>query len=593
MGNGSSRSEFAPDGEPPDYTLADEHSINRGTCVIRQPLLKFHSVHGENIQILSAGRRARRKDSFCKSLAFSNRPILVDEVVCVKLTEVSDAWSGVLRFGVTSVDPETFRDVELPKFACPDLTSKSGFWAKALPDRYCVQNCILHFMVNSEGTLHYGINGLSKGVFLNRINVNTNLWALWDIYGNSKAIEFVDTASALASEVMLSRNSTIIPPDPVDTRPDPNALRFHRICGVNAQVDDRRAAYVFTSRPIKMDEQMTIIVIKYTSDFMGSMAFGLTSCDPASIRNIADLPTDSDNLLERPEYWVSIRTMAREAVRQSAVETSSRLSRELAAMRVELPPVQVGSLGEDRSNAALEMERNLANETVERTHSTHSNIQLRSHSPVLPARPSSYASPSVYPVLGERVEIPPLTTSITRASTRSPAVYSSSSSVSSRPGHAPSFRTDRTAGARSFSTSRNLGVLLETPDRPASAPRFVSSSSRFADSRISCSPSSLTSSAGAAAGLPSSSSAPVVAEETASAATPTITTPTDGSMKSERTTENDSECIICMSEKANAVLYRCGHLCCCFACAKSTMDGSGQCPLCRQIIMDVIRCYPG
>ena len=47
--------------------------------------------------------------------------------------KVSDTWSGVLRFGVTSVDPSSFRDLELPKFACPDLTSKAGFHAKPLP----------------------------------------------------------------------------------------------------------------------------------------------------------------------------------------------------------------------------------------------------------------------------------------------------------------------------------------------------------------------------------------------------------------------------------------------------------------------------
>lgn len=44
-----------------------------------------------------------------------SRPILVNEVVCVKLTEVENAWSGVLRFGVTNVDPASFRDIELPK----------------------------------------------------------------------------------------------------------------------------------------------------------------------------------------------------------------------------------------------------------------------------------------------------------------------------------------------------------------------------------------------------------------------------------------------------------------------------------------------
>lgn len=86
MGNNSSRSgsSFCTffyttylvvdlDAEPADFTYADEHSINRGTCVLRQPILKFHSIHGDNLTIARAGRCARRKESFCKSLCFSNR----------------------------------------------------------------------------------------------------------------------------------------------------------------------------------------------------------------------------------------------------------------------------------------------------------------------------------------------------------------------------------------------------------------------------------------------------------------------------------------------------------------------------------------
>jgi protein neuralized len=65
------------------------------------------------------------------------RPILVDEIVCIKLSEVSTLWSGVLRFGVTTTDPASFRDIELPKFACPDLTSKTGYWAKVKILKLC------------------------------------------------------------------------------------------------------------------------------------------------------------------------------------------------------------------------------------------------------------------------------------------------------------------------------------------------------------------------------------------------------------------------------------------------------------------------
>lgn len=71
------------------------------------------------------------------------------------------------------------------------MTSKAGFWAKALAERYSIDKGILHFYINSSGELHYGINGVNKGLFLNKINVSLPLWIVMDIYGNSIGIEFV------------------------------------------------------------------------------------------------------------------------------------------------------------------------------------------------------------------------------------------------------------------------------------------------------------------------------------------------------------------------------------------------------------------
>lgn len=39
------------------------------------------------------------------------------------------------------------------------------------------------------------------------------------------------------------------------------------------------------------------------------MAFGLTCCDPVNLQG-STLPVDSDDLLERPEYWVGIKDVA-------------------------------------------------------------------------------------------------------------------------------------------------------------------------------------------------------------------------------------------------------------------------------------------
>src|SRR5688572_14225770 len=96
----------------------------------------FHSLHSENIQLSADHRRARRCETFCKGICFSSRPIAVNERVYLRFAEVSTSWSGVLRFGFTAHDPATMQREALPRYACPDLTNKPGYWAKALPERF-------------------------------------------------------------------------------------------------------------------------------------------------------------------------------------------------------------------------------------------------------------------------------------------------------------------------------------------------------------------------------------------------------------------------------------------------------------------------
>lgn len=43
--------------------------------------------------------------------------------------------------------------------------------------------------------------------------------------------------------------------------------------------------------------------------YLGGLALGLTSCDPATLQHY-DLPDDSDLLLDRPEYWVVSKDVA-------------------------------------------------------------------------------------------------------------------------------------------------------------------------------------------------------------------------------------------------------------------------------------------
>ncbi|VDO19826.1 unnamed protein product [Heligmosomoides polygyrus] len=67
--------------------------------------------------------------------------------------------------------------------------------------------------------------------------------------------------------------------------------------------------YVFTERPIRNNEKIVIEVVGVQQLYKGGLAFGVTCCDPSTLR-ATDLPDDSSDLIEMPQYWVGIKDIA-------------------------------------------------------------------------------------------------------------------------------------------------------------------------------------------------------------------------------------------------------------------------------------------
>lgn len=280
-------------------------------------------------------------------MTFSARPVKVNERVCVRFAEISNNWSGVIRFGFTCQDPSSLEG-SLPKYACPDLTNKPGFWGKALHERFCQRDNVLFYYVSTSGEVHYGINGEEKGLFITDVDTRGPLWAMIDIYGNSTACEFLDSRTYMCNNVqpLMRQQSAPLPSPPGQDIYDINEriqsvtissdrrqtihnsnnmmnqsvisgyqpIPLHPLVGRNVVLtQDRTVAtrvenefcqgYVFTQRPIKYGEQFIIQILKNDSLYGGSLAIGLTSCNPSTLQS-SELPDDSDVLLDRPEYWV-------------------------------------------------------------------------------------------------------------------------------------------------------------------------------------------------------------------------------------------------------------------------------------------------
>ena len=76
--------------------------------------LRFHHICGEQIR-LSADRTVASRERLSHNMVFTNRPILPNEIVQILVEEISNDFYGLIRIGLTLIDPGSFTQRTLPK----------------------------------------------------------------------------------------------------------------------------------------------------------------------------------------------------------------------------------------------------------------------------------------------------------------------------------------------------------------------------------------------------------------------------------------------------------------------------------------------
>ncbi|XP_047936341.2 E3 ubiquitin-protein ligase NEURL1B isoform X6 [Anser cygnoides] len=353
----------------PYYSLPNSSHERRSVLAVTEPP-RFHSqAKGKNVRLDAHSRRATRRNSFCNGVTFTNRPIHLYEKVRLKLVAVHHGWSGALRFGFTIHDPSQMSSDDIPKYACPDLVTRPGYWAKALPERFAVRDNILAFWVDRHGRVFYSINDEEPILFHCGIKVSSPLWALIDVYGITHEVQILDSMFAetmTSARLSTARLSTCLPQSNHDSANFNNNelennqvvakianlnlsrvpglatdnhlipccpnrrqrapgvpafldtdLRFHPTRGPDITFSqDRMVActnwqesnrtLVFSDRPLHIGESLFVEVGHLGLPYYGALSFGITSCDPSTLRT-NELPADPDFLLDRKEYWVVYR----------------------------------------------------------------------------------------------------------------------------------------------------------------------------------------------------------------------------------------------------------------------------------------------
>uniref|UniRef100_A0A2K5KGK7 RING-type E3 ubiquitin transferase n=2 Tax=Colobus angolensis palliatus TaxID=336983 RepID=A0A2K5KGK7_COLAP len=184
------------DPSPPARLLATRPCCGPGPE--RRPVLgeapRFHAqAKGKNVRLDGHSRRATRRNSFCNGVTFTQRPIRLYEQVRLRLVAVRPGWSGALRFGFTAHDPSLMSAQDIPKYACPDLVTRPGYWAKALPENLALRDTVLAYWADRHGRVFYSVNDGEPVLFHCGVAVGGPLWALIDVYGITDEVQLLGT----------------------------------------------------------------------------------------------------------------------------------------------------------------------------------------------------------------------------------------------------------------------------------------------------------------------------------------------------------------------------------------------------------------
>ncbi|KAM9847771.1 E3 ubiquitin-protein ligase NEURL1-like [Aulostomus maculatus] len=532
------------------------------------PLLFHPSTKGSQIVMDMSQKTVKRQASFCNAITFSNRPIAVYEQVRLRITKKQCCWSGALRLGFTSKDPSRINPDTLPKYACPDLVSQSGFWAKALPEELSNEGNVISFWVDKKGRVFYRINDSSPMLFFSGVQVSEPLWALIDVYGLTRGIQLLDSEMVpmdflrprsfaaphrsttqpnrddprlsislcdltLQQQEMhleeddedeerlhsLSSASCHVPqnsqnlqqssllPSHFDTD-----VHIHAVHGIHvtrldkhtvARLDHRgdERTLVFTSRPMRCSETV-FVKVKAGSPRPGSLSYGVTSCDPATLRP-SDLPSNPESLVDRKEFWAVCRV------------TVPLHSGDILGFVVNAEGEVIMSHNGVSAGMQLCVDNSRPLWMFYGLHSTLTQLRILGSSPHPdPRGPSAPSSPSCTP--------------------NTPTMLCSGNS------------------------EPNLNIPFNIN---------LNSSLNFNYQNI------FSSSTGTTPSSPFSSH------------------PESPTFQSWSDSWSD-ECTICYENVVDTVLYACGHMCLCYACGlKLKKMANACCPICRRTIKDIIKTY--
>lgn len=317
-------------------------------------------------------------------------------------------------------------------------------------------------------------------------------------------------------------------------------MEWHQQRGKHANIsEDRRTAlrvqaeycnaYVFTNRPLQSGERLVVQVLAIDPEFSGGLTFGLTTCNPSNI-DPNELPEDADELLNRPEYWIVNKDV--------------------------VPKPEAGDELSFLKSATGEVKfcKNGGNQTTLLHVDDSADFWMFF---------DMYGCTIALRCLGVQVPV-----SNTNSSGSLRVENSQSSPLQPQTVNLPPQQAVSTTPALPPRPSKQIPPLRPprrepplppVPPRPTNACTINERESTLPDTSFDASIS--------------------------------VNRHRENEECEEANDNANNECTVCFEADANCVIYKCGHICVCFKCGQDIKRDSGLCPICREVITDVIMTY--
>ncbi|XP_045573765.1 E3 ubiquitin-protein ligase NEURL1B isoform X1 [Salmo salar] len=543
---------------------------------------RFHpQAKGKNIRLDGQLRRATRKNSFCNGITFSQRPVRLYQKVRLRLSGVHNGWSGALRFGFTSLDPSELNSSNIPKYACPDLVTRPGYWAKALPERLAIRNNVLSFWADRHGRVFYSINEEEPVLFHCGLSIGCPLWAIIDIYGLTQEVTLLESkfAESVGSSCLsAARLSAYLPQSSHDSANyNNNQLENNQAAAKMATLQLNN----YSSNSLNNYSQM-IPCCTTSSATTSSSSSSVPFSAPRLVR--AGLPSQLDTDLHfHPVRGPDVILSAdRSAACIHFLESSRTLVFSDRPLRVrETLYVEVGHLGLPYFGALL----------FGLTSCDPGSL----HAGELPADPEVLLDRKEYWVVYRGFPMPCSGDVLSFSLTPSGEVHHGVNGAA----RGRLLCVDSSQKLWAFFTLhgavnrlRILGTLQSSPSSPSSQSSSSSSSSPDdSDSDLAFSVNRSSSESSLVTAPSSPLSPPVSPTLSPPPCLPHPVSPTLSAPELPSGGKN-GECTVCFDQEVDTVIYTCGHMCLCNSCGlKLKRQVNACCPICRRSIKDVIKTY--